>query len=198
MEKSKVAITGGIGSGKSTALLYLKELGYPVFSCDEINKTLLLDAKYLEKLANLFPDCVIDGKIDKSALKNKVFKNPDELKKLNTLAHGAIMSRLFSAIEQSEGTLVFAEVPLLFEGNYEKDFDEIIVIMRNLDNRIAAVQKRDGLTKQEILDRIAVQFDYDLVQEHIKNLPVYLIENEGDELSLKTKLQAVINKIEKP
>ena len=195
--QKKVAITGGIGSGKSLAATYVAEMGYPVFSCDEINKTLLLDAKYLEKLANLFPDCVIDGKIDKSALKNKVFKNPDELKKLNTLAHGAIMSRLFSAIEQSEGTLVFAEVPLLFEGNYEKDFDEIIVIMRNLDDRIAAVQKRDGLTKQEILDRIAVQFDYDLVQERIKNLPVYLIENEGDELSLKTKLQAVINKIEK-
>ena len=195
--QKKVAITGGIGSGKSLAAAYVAKMGYPVFSCDEINKTLLLDADYVKKIAQLFPGCVLDGKIDKSSLKNKVFSNPAELEKLNKIAHKTIMERLFSAMKQSKSELVFAEVPLLFEGNYEKSFDEIIVITRNIEDRIAAVQKRDGLSKQEVLGRIAVQFDYNKLQERIKNMSVYLIDNEGDEWSLQNKIQVSLDKIKK-
>ena len=54
----KIAITGGIGSGKSTVLSFLKENGYPVFSCDEIYKQLLLDREYIEKIEKLFPSAV--------------------------------------------------------------------------------------------------------------------------------------------
>ncbi len=193
--QKKIAITGGIGSGKSLAAKYVAEMGYPIFSCDEINRDLLTDPKYVEKIQKIFPNCVHDGKIDKTILKATVFADKAALKSLNAVAHPMIMGRLFSAMEKSESKFVFAEVPLLFEGNYEKDFDEVIVITRDLEERIHAVKKRDGLDEQEIKDRIAAQFDYSNIENHIPDVTIHIIKNDGDSDSLKNKIQTLINRL---
>ena len=65
----KVAITGGIGSGKSKVLSIIQNADYPVFSCDEIYKKVIVDEKYIKKIAEIFPTAVIDGKIDRKRLK---------------------------------------------------------------------------------------------------------------------------------
>ena len=62
MTPSKFAVTGGIGSGKSAVCNMLKKRGFPVFSCDRINRALLEDAEYLKGLAALFPACFRKGK----------------------------------------------------------------------------------------------------------------------------------------
>lgn len=193
--QKKIAITGGIGCGKSLASEYVAEMGYPVFSCDKINGELLTDPEYVEKIKNIFPDCVQDGKIDKIRLKNTVFSDRTALKKLNTVAHPMIMKRLFSAMQASESELVFAEVPLLFEGEYERDFDQVIIIKRDLDSRIAAVRQRDGLDEAEIKNRIAAQFDYDRLENRIKNLKTHIVENEGDILALRSKIETLISRL---
>ena len=191
----KIAITGGIGSGKTLAAKYVAEMGYPIFSCDEINRDLLSNPEYIEKIKNAFPNCVNDDKIDKKSLKNTVFGDKTALKTLNTIAHPLIMKQLFSVMEKCEGEFVFAEVPLLFEGNYEKDFDEIIVITRDLDERIKAVKARDGFSEQEIKSRIAVQFDYSNLENRIQNLTAHVIKNDGDMYSLKNKIQTLIKRL---
>ena len=61
MKQSKIAVTGGLGSGKSAVCQILKDLGYPVFSCDEINRELWGEEEYLGILAKTFPDCPADG-----------------------------------------------------------------------------------------------------------------------------------------
>ena len=193
--QKKIAITGGIGSGKSLAAKCVAEMGYPVFFCDEINRDLWNDPEYIEKIKNAFPNCVNDGKIDKNSLKNNVFSDNTALEKLNTIAHPLIMIRLFSAIKNSESELVFAEVPLLFEGKYEKDFDEIIVITRDLNERINAVKERDGLSEEEIKNRIAAQFDYNHLEKRIQNLNAHVIKNERDVVSLKNKMQSLISRL---
>ena len=66
--QKKVAITGGIGSGKSTVSEIIKKSGYPVFSCDEIYGELLSDTAYIETLRTRFPSAVRNGKIDKKQL----------------------------------------------------------------------------------------------------------------------------------
>lgn len=193
--QKKIAITGGIGSGKSLASAIVAKMGYPVFSCDTINAELLQDSSYIEKIQRAFPDCVVDGKIDKSLLKSIVFYNEDALKTLNTIAHPMIMERLNTALNACQDKLVFAEVPLLFEEGYEEEFDEIIVILRDMHTRIDAVKKRDGLAEEEIKNRIAAQFDYATLAERIKNLSVHMIKNEGDATELERKLIEIVSLI---
>ncbi len=191
--QKKIAITGGIGSGKSLAAAYVSEMGYPVFSCDEINKQLWVDDYYVEKVKNLFPDCVQKGKIDKNLLKNIVFSDKTALEKLNAIAHPLIMERLLNAMNESESALVFAEVPLLFEGNYEGLFDEIIIVTRNMKDRILAVQQRDGLRATDVQNRINLQFDYSKLESRIKNLNAHILKNDGDKNALKKKIKDIIS-----
>ena len=184
---SKFAVTGGIGSGKSAVCLILKERGYPVFSCDEINRALLNERSYLEGLCCLFPACVKDGKLDKAALADLVFSDKKALKTLNAYAHPRIAERLRREMDDTEKTC-FAEVPLLFESGMTELFDGIIVVLRNKEERIRAVVTRDGLTPERAEARMKQQFDYDGA------LPdgCLAIENDGDEAALRKKVDNVL------
>ena len=184
---NKIAITGGIGSGKSAVCRILKERGYPVFSCDEINRTLLSEKSYLDGLCALFPACVKDGKLNKAALSALVFSDKEALKTLNAYAHPRIAERLRRDMEGAEKTC-FAEVPLLFESGMTKQFDGTIVILRNKEERIRAVVTRDGLTAEQAEARMKQQFDYD------GPLPdgCLAIENDGDEAALREKVDEVL------
>ena len=188
MQSKKIAITGGIGSGKSAVSQIIQRAGYPVFSCDKIYAELCSDPEYLEKLGKIFPDCVKDGKLLRNTLSEKVFSDKNALETLNALSHPLIMARLETQMEQFP--LAFAEVPLLFEGGYEKRFDKVIVVMREMRLRIESVKARDNLTENEILSRIKQQFDYE-------NLPAncLVIENNGTLSDLQESTQKILHKV---
>ena len=187
--KKLIAITGGIGSGKSSASRFLLEIGYSVFSCDEIYREVILSPSYIQKIASLFPECVVDGNIDKKILAGIVFSDEEKLALLNGIAHPLIMDALFKKMQACKEDIVFAEVPLLFEGNYENKFDSVIVIIRDIEMRIRSIMVRDGITKEEALNRIAVQFDYENSNGRFKNCNAILIENNGTIEELKIKIQ---------
>ncbi len=184
---NKIAVTGGIGSGKSAVCRILKERGYPVFSCDEINRTLLSEKSYLDGLCALFPACVKDGKLNKTALSALVFSDKEALKTLNAYAHPRIAERLRRDMEGAEKTC-FAEVPLLFERGLTQQFDCAIVVLRSKEERIRAVVTRDGLTAEQAEARMKQQFDYD------GPLPdgCLAIKNDGDEAALREKVDEVL------
>lgn len=194
MKKIKVAITGGIGSGKSMVAEKVQELGYPVFSCDKIYKETIYHSKeYQSVLVKSFPNCANDGKIKKELLAAYVFQDRDALKKLNDLAHPRIMQKLEEQMHLASG-IVFAEVPLLFEGGYENLFDYVIVITRNLDLRIHSIVARDNVSADEAKKRIACQFDYDsmIAQLLFNNEKYYLIENNGSIEDLNNQVEYII------
>lgn len=184
---NKIAITGGIGSGKSAVCRILKERGYPVFSCDEINRTLLSEKSYLDGLCALFPTCVKDGNLQKTALASLVFSDKEALETLNAYAHPRISERLQRDMDGAKKTC-FAEVPLLFESGMTKQFDGAIVVLRNKEERIRAVVTRDGLTVERAEARMKQQFDY--------NGPLpdgcLVIENNGDEAALREKVDEAL------
>ena len=190
MTPNKIAVTGGLGSGKSEFCGILREMGYPVFSCDEINRELWKDPSYLSELAGLFPDCLTDGLPDKTKLSRKVFSDERARARLNALSQPRIMQELIGRMNGFP-TTVFAEVPLLFEGGYEKLFDAVLALRRDKEARISAVSKRDGLTRTDALARIQRQFDPDKLEEK----QCLIVENDGDRAALKQKAELILQAI---
>ncbi len=193
----KVAITGGIGSGKSTLLTILKNKGYPVFSCDEIYKKVILDKEYIQQVGCIFPMAIKNDAIDRKLLAEIIFSDENNRKKLEEIAHPLIMSELNKEIATVNSDISFVEVPLLFEGGYTFFFDEVIVIKRDKELRIEAVSKRDNLEKKAIEKRISAQFDYDSLKNDalLKDEKIKILVNNGSIEFLKEQINFIINQI---
>ncbi len=186
-QSKKIAVTGGIGSGKSTVLALLRDLRYPVFSCDEIYRELCSEPQMLALLEGRFPGCVKEGRLDRKVLSAMTFGDAAALNALNALTHPRIMERLLAKMEPY--SLSFAEVPLLFEGGYEGMFDGVIAVLRDKDARVSSVAARDGLSEEEILLRMARQYDY-------TRLPpgCGVLYNNGDEAALRESLRSLLKR----
>ena len=191
MKRSKklIAVTGGIGSGKSAVLEHLRGLGFAVLSADAIARRIYEDKRVLRQVREAFPNCVCEGVVDRKKLAGAVFSDVRARQKLEAITHPAIMDRLFTQACSCAGDVVFAEVPLLFEGGYERLFDGVIVVMRPLASRVAAVIGRDGLTEQEVLARVQNQWDYE------KNPPKghTVLYNDGDLAALYKQTERILH-----
>ncbi|MBQ7372955.1 MAG: dephospho-CoA kinase [Clostridia bacterium] len=190
-----IAITGGIGSGKSFALKIIKKLGYKSFSADLTYKQLLKSKRFVIAVSNLLnvEPITVDGKLclDKNAVSATVFSDKTKLKTLNDFTHPKIMEKMLSQAKKYDG-LVFCEVPLLYEGGFENLFDAVFVIMRKDEERFSSASKRDGKTIEQIKSVALNQFNYTNLQE---NKHTFIIENDQDEKALTEKIKDAINKI---
>ena len=197
ISKIKVAITGGIGSGKSTVSKYISDLGYPVFSCDDIYKKIYSTDDFQNQLKAAFPACVKNGRVDKGLLSQTVFSNPPALRRLNALSHPVIMSELFTQMQAAKSGVVFAEVPLLIEENLDKDFDYVIVVLRDKEKRIEAICDRDNTNRAAAEARMKNQWDYDLPENKRKLLQdkFFILENNQTEQYLHTNVEKIIKQL---
>lgn len=160
-DKTLIAITGGIGSGKSYALDLINKRGYKTLSCDTALNEVYQDKNALQDIKNTFPN-VFDGDIlNRKKLSEVVFNDKTLLNKLNSITHPRILEIVISQAKQSEDTIIFIEVPLLFEGNFQTLFNKVLVIKRDINSRIESVKKRSNLSEDEILKRMRSQIDYD-------------------------------------
>lgn len=194
----KIAITGGIASGKSTVSNYIKELGYPVYDADEIYSELLKNEEIVLKICNLIgvkpKNADKKAELDRKAVSEKVFSDKDLLKKLNDYTHTRVYDEINKIADcLTDKKIVFFEIPLLFESKRENSFDKVIVVLRDKKERIKALEKRNGFNVCEAEKRIENQFDYDNfdLTKHT------LIYNDGDTVLLKSKVLNVIESIEK-
>lgn len=185
----KIAITGGIGSGKTVAVSALKKAGIKVVNCDEVVKGLYKNRAFLKELKKIFPD-EIKGRIflkaDKKKIAEKAFSDDKVYKLLTeTVTERALAVALLRA---EKNDLSVVEVPLLFETKAEKYFDRVIVIKRDLKDRIESVKKRSDLSEEEITARIKAQFDYEK-----KDLSRYIVlENDRGKEELAEKVLAAV------
>lgn len=179
--KKKIAITGGIGSGKSTVSNILRDKGYPVYSCDEIYEELIHSKTYINEIEKAFPTAIKQRKIDKTRLAEIIFANEQERIRLNQIAHPLIMQMLLERMNKTESEIVFAEVPLLLEGKFEDLFDQTIVVLRNLEDRIRSICARDGISPKKAVKRLNAQFDYDDIRSknRLQQMGAIFIENKG-------------------
>ena len=197
MEKQFVAITGGIGSGKTLASEFARELGYAVFSCDALYKEVILSSEYIAKVQALFPEAVQNGRVDRKKLSDIVFNDAVKLQQLNNISHPLIMELLLQRMDMANGRIIFAEVPLLLEGGFEKLFHRVIYIYRSDTARVNAVMARDGCTLDEVKKRMNCQFNpfSESGESRLKNCNALLIENDGSPEDLKNKIKSLIDEL---
>lgn len=188
MSKRKIAISGTIGSGKSTVLNYLKSKGYFVFSCDEYNAFLLNKGQegYI-KIQEQFPEAFIKGELDKKALSKIVFNNPLQRERLESIMHPLIIAEMLRLRDLFE--IYFAEVPLLFENNLEKYFDLSLLIVTDEHKALERLQKR-GLDYDSAKQRILNQMPQEIKMKRADEI----IYNNGSLADLYNQVDTVINK----
>lgn len=193
--KKLIAITGGIGSGKSLLTDYFASLGYAVLNADEIYSDLLKDEYFVKGICDAVGvrAVLVNGRytLDRKAVAEKVFGNPAERKKLDDFTHDAIMREMFSRANDCSG-VVFCEVPLLFESGYDKYFDCVIVVFRNENERISSVVSRDNKSAELVKEIIKNQYDYSKLAE---NGHTIFVENNGTPRFLYEKANEIIEKI---
>lgn len=193
MANKLIAITGGIGSGKSFALSILKNEGFNTLSSDIITAELYEKRKIKLILKKMFPSAVkgfINPKIDRKEISKIVFNDKDKLNRLTDTITPLVLQEIIKRAKKIDGT-VFVEVPILFEKGYQSNFDKVIIIKRDKNSRIESVKIRSKLTEQEVLDRISNQFDY----ENSDLSSFITVINDNGEKELKEKLLQAIKNI---
>lgn len=133
----KIAVTGGVASGKSTVCKFFEELGACVVSADAIGHEMLnLESPVGHRVVDLLGDDIVErGQISRSRVADKVFRDSKQLKALEAILHPAIFQRIeerYAAAQKAKLCSLFVvEMPLLFETHTESDYDATIAVLRD-------------------------------------------------------------------
>ncbi|MDE6302132.1 MAG: dephospho-CoA kinase [Clostridia bacterium] len=182
----RIAIIGGIGSGKSEVLKIARQMGVAALSADEINAELLALPEYIAEIARVFPAAVVNGTVDRHRLAEIVFANDNEREKLNTIAHPRILAR----IKDDNRSPLVVEMPLLLECGAQGMFDEIVLVRTPLDTRLERLEKR-GLDKESAIKRINAQAS----EDELMTVATRVIDNSGDIETLCKNAKLLFNEL---
>ena len=188
----KIAITGIIGSGKSTAAGLFKKLGIPVFVADESAKDLMLnDNQVINQILNYFGDIAYkNGKLNKTYISNKIYNNSNDLKFMNSLVHPIVNEMFESWCNTKQSSYIIYESALVFENGSENVFDKIICIKTPIDIIHQRISMRENYSFNNINKIIKNQLSQD---EKCKKSS-YCILNDSIE-NLKRNIINIHNKL---
>ncbi|MCW8311590.1 dephospho-CoA kinase [Sphingobacterium thalpophilum] len=173
----KIGITGGIGSGKTFICRLFQMLGVPVYNADEEAKKLMnTDSRIREKLVAQFGQAVYkDGQLDRAFLARVVFSDAQKLQILNSIVHPIVIQEAKDWAARQKTRYSLKEAALLFESGSYKELDYTILVTAPLDLRVQRVMHRDGMTEQQVRERISKQ----LSDEEKLQLTDFVIVNDG-------------------
>ena len=184
-----IALTGGIGSGKSLVAQYFAELGALIIDADQLARAAIeRGSPGFDEVVTIFGDSILkDGEIDRRALGEIVFKDPKKKAALEGIIHPWVRSEFEAAVAALTGnqTLVY-EIPLLFETKAAERFDVVITVESKTEIRIERLRSR-GLHISEIQARIAAQ----ATREERTSIADFVIENDGTEDDLLRKVENI-------
>ncbi len=154
------ALTGGIGSGKSTVLSMFEDLGVPTFAADESAKHAMEhDAVLRDKIIATFGAASYNkGKLNRLFIADQVFGNDEKLSQLNAIVHPAAREAYINWHKQQDTPYTLYEFPLVFELGEQDRFDGVILVVSPESQRIERVQIRDNTTEQSIRNRMLHQW----------------------------------------
>ena len=192
-----IAITGGIGSGKSTFCSKLKERGFKIHSSDEQVAKIYKnpDKKFVTYLRSIGLSMSISKKnINKKTISKIIFENKQIRKKLELYIFKIVRKKRSNFIKQEKEKktrLIFIDIPLLFENNLEKQFHKVISIIASKQVRLKRLKKTRKMTETQFKNIVKSQTS-DVIR---KNKSDYVIYNNSTLKDYKTKINKLINKL---
>ena len=194
----KVGLTGGIGSGKSTASNYLRALGAYVFDADKEAKDLIdtNDTVQHELISEFGTDIInIDGQVDKKKLSRVAFQDDDHQERLNAVVHPHVYDLIDAAYKKAMNSdkynIFIVDAALVYESGLDSHLDYVIVVTAQLKFRMERSLSRNTLTREEILKRM----DFQWPEEEKVNASDFVIHNDTSEKNLQSKLKEILNKL---
>jgi dephospho-CoA kinase len=188
-----IALTGGIGAGKSLVANYLFSLGAEVIDADQLARQAIAQGSDgFDQVVQAFGDEILkDGDIDRKALGAIVFSNPEKRQKLESIIHPIVQRGLADArAELADDQILIYEIPLLVETKAASKFDAVITVEAPLEARIERLKNR-GLEISEIEKRIASQ----ATEKERRAAANFVIENDGNEAELLLKVETLWTEI---
>ncbi len=190
-----IVITGGIGTGKSTAVDIIREFGFTVLDSDKIvHEGYNIGSELYYKIINHFgKDILKDDEIDRQKLGKIVFNNDKKLNELNNIVHSYVYDKLKEGIEASKEKVIFLDIPLLFETKdiHEPIYDEIWLIYVSEETQRKRLTERaiaENKKPEDVLKIIDKQIS---IKEKVFMADV-VINNEGTVEELKENIKALL------
>ena len=192
-----IGLTGGIGTGKSTVSQILQEKKFPVIDLDTISHEVIKIPKVIEKIVENFGKEVLENsgnfenennaiRISREKLGKIIFENKEKRLLLNSIMHPEILHTMREQISKykKNNKIIFVEIQLLFEVQWEKEFDYILLISAKKSTQIRRILERDKRSENDALNIINSQLPLD----EKKKRSDFVIENDGNIEELKEKI----------
>jgi len=156
----RIGLTGGIGSGKSAAALLFSARGAPVIDTDEIARALVEPGQpAYDEIVKIFGEDIVDGnrRINRDRLRERVFENTTERKRLEAILHPRIREVVRTKIADIESPYCIVVVPLLIESGFDDLVDRILVVDASENLQIQRTVTRSGLSEPDIRKIMSAQ-----------------------------------------
>ena len=192
VNKIRAAITGSIGSGKSTFANYIASKDYVVINADDISKDILsFDEKIKKKIIKEFgSNSYNDGKLNKKFIAAQVFSNPVNLNKLNSILHPQVLQKIDALIEKKyKGEkIIFIEAALIYEADIEKKFDYVVLVTADFNIRLKRSIGNGKFIEDDFINRDNKQ----IPQEEKEKRADFIFSNNGSKKDLIKKADLLL------
>jgi dephospho-CoA kinase len=153
-----VGLTGSIGMGKSTTAQMFRDVGVPVWDADTaVHEMYATGGIAVAAVSKLHPAAVINGAVDRDALKAWIKLDPSALKKLESVVHPLLAEQRSAFVKTSDADIVVLDIPLLFEMGNEGAVDLVVVVSVDENTQKQRVTSRDGMTEDLFQTLLAKQ-----------------------------------------
>ena len=191
----RYALTGGIGSGKSTVARMFRDLGAVIIDADAISRELMEPGQeILARTVNTFGESILnaDGTLNRARLAERIFAHHEEREKLNAIVHPKVRARAAELVDDvvnspNFSSIIIDDIPLLVETQRAAEFDGVIAVQTDLPIRLGRLSKNRNMSYTEAQARISAQ----ATDQQRSAIARWVITNSGSRDDTQAQVQKV-------